>query len=110
MRRHTCLAFILYVLFHKKPHSEVVPCEPKATDLPDAYGRKHRLVTKGFAGVDIRDMDLDDAKARPSDGVAQGDGRVRVRARVEDDPVYAVGKSLVESVDECAFVVALKER
>lgn len=59
-----------------------------------------------FAGIDVGEVDFDDGEANGGHGIAQGDGGVRISARVEED---AGGPSprVVQGVDQGAFAIGL---
>src|SRR5512139_1882130 len=66
------------------------------------------MVTERFACVNVGKMNFDERDGGSRQRVAQGDACVRVACRVDDDEVDMVARSLVDAVDQGAFVVVLK--
>lgn len=62
-----------------------------------------------FPGMDIRNMYFDHRSGDPRNGISDGDGRVRIPARIHDDPV--AGKAFpLQGIDQFALDIALKIR
>lgn len=60
-----------------------------------------------FPGMDIRNMHFDHRSRDRRNGISDGDGRVRIPARIHDDPV--TGEALpLQGIDQFAFDIALE--
>lgn len=60
-----------------------------------------------FSGMDIADMDFHKRYSDTRKSVSQAYARVRKTTRVDDNEL-CLATSLVDSVDDCAFVVGLE--
>src|SRR5574340_360782 len=69
---------------------------------------KVRMVAERLARVDVGKVNFDERNGSGSQGIAQGDAGVGVTRRVDDDEVDMVARSLVDAVDQGAFVVVLE--
>lgn len=66
-------------------------------------------MTEGFTGMDVGDVNFNDAELGCRDGVAEGNGGVSVGTGVEDYAIDAFSTCFVEAVDQSPFVIALVE-
>ena len=69
-------------------------------------GRDHGMVPEGFALVDIRDVNLDHRNIERGERIVNGDGGVRIGARIDDD-AGAHRPRFLNPVDEFALMVRL---
>src|SRR5512139_2354092 len=69
---------------------------------------KIRMVAERFARVNVGKMNFDERDGGGRQRIAQGDAGMGVARRVDDDEVDVVARSLVDAVDQGAFVVVLK--
>ena len=61
-----------------------------------------------LACEDVRQVDFDERNGYARQRIAQGDAGVRVRTGVDQDVVDTVAASLLDAVDQFAFMVALE--
>src|SRR5512139_2215052 len=69
---------------------------------------KIRVVAEGSARVNVGKMNFDKRDGGRCQRVAQGNAGMGVSRRIDDDEIHAVACSLVQPVDQGAFVVVLK--
>ena len=62
------------------------------------------MVAEVFAGVDVRQMHLDNVGVRPLDGIENGNRGVAVGAGIENDRLAGAPR-LLNPGDEIAFVI-----
>ena len=86
---------------------QAVGIRPEAADNATASGSNHGHVAESLAGVHVADVHLHHGGGHGADGVLQGDGRVGIGARVEDDAVI-IEAHPVDAVDELALDVGLE--
>ena len=84
--------------------SQVVALCAEAADLADAPRRGDRAVAKLFAGVDVRQVDLDRGHAAGVDRVANRDAGVGVAARVDHDRVEAARAAGLRTISPSRLV------
>ena len=94
---------------NKIPNRQVIPGHAQAADLPDAHRGQQGTAAKVLPSMDVREMHLHHRRVDGGDGVAQGHRRVGEAAGIEDDTLDGVAVSLVQPVDERAFMVALEK-
>ena len=87
--------------------SEAVAVEAEASDDALADGRQERLVAERFAGVDVANVDLDDGDLDGGNGIGDGNRRVGVTARIEDNTTALLKAHNLQSVHNLALDVAL---
>ena len=68
-----------------------------------------RSAPPGFAGVDVRQMHLDDGIRHRPDGIGDGSARMRVSGRVHDGCRHGAD-TLMQEIDDRALVVRLMDR
>ena len=86
---------------------KLVTVRPASGDNADGDLADVGVVSERFSLVDVRDVNLNHRQLDRFDGVAERDARVRIGARIEDNPGTG-GSGLVNGVDKGAFRVALE--
>jgi hypothetical protein len=79
---------------HEAGDRQRVTLRAEARHHPSGHGRQPRMMAKRLTTVNVRDMELDDRHVRAFDRVVQGDGRMRVRAGVEEH-AYGLARGVV---------------
>jgi 3-hydroxyacyl-CoA dehydrogenase len=65
------------------------------------------MLPKGFAGVDVREMDLNDRQGNGRERIAQRHARMRESGGVDQDPAEAA-HGFLNPINEFAFMIRLK--
>lgn len=77
-----------------------------SADEADALLGQEGMLTKGLAGVDVGDVDLEDRCCDGGDTIANGDRCMGISARIDDDA--PIPKSdVLQMVDDASLVVGL---
>lgn len=66
------------------------------------------MLAKGFARMNVRQMNFDERNRNGGNRIAQGNAGVRVGRRVDDDETDAFSAGGMNALDQGAFVVALE--
>src|SRR5258708_17919536 len=86
----------------------VVAAATETADHAHSQVRKVRAVAKSLSGMDVGQMHLDKRYGDPGEGVSQGDARMRVTRRVDDDVIDSFRLPLLHPVYQLAFQMALE--
>lgn len=94
-------------LSHQVVQRQVVAFGAKAADHGQGEIREVGLMPKGFASVDVADVDLDKGEGHCSQCVSQGDTGVGEGGGVDDKPSHLGIWCTVDQIDQGPFVIAL---
>ena len=94
-------------LSHQVVQRQVVAFGTKAADHGQGEVGEVGLMSKGFATVDVADVDFDKGKGHSGQRVSQGDAGVGKGGRVHDKTGYLSIWCAVDQIDQGPFVVAL---
>lgn len=92
-------------VIQQSEQSEHVRRRPEAADGAYACRGGDRVMAKGFARGDVREMHLDDGQITRPNRVVQRDGRVRITGGIEHDADKPIVSCASYAGDQFAFVV-----
>ena len=94
-------------MVHQGVQPQAIAVSPKATDLPHRHRRNVGVVAKGFAPMDIAEMNLYGRQAYGCDRVSDRHAGVGVGPRVDQNAVL-LAKGSLKAIHQSPFAVGLK--
>lgn len=92
-------------VIQQSEQSEHVRRRAETADGAHACGGGDRVMAKGFARGDVREMHLDDGQTARPNRVVKRDGRVRITGGIEHDADKPIIGGASNAGDQFAFVV-----
>ncbi len=95
-------------MHYQTTQSQLIAGYAETTDLAYRHRADIRMMTKGFAGMHIREMDLHGRNGDRRQGISQRDAGMGQTAGIDENPGNTSVASGVNPIDQLAFVVGLK--
>lgn len=87
--------------------TEEIAIHAEAANLPDRDWSNKRMMAKRLTLIDVAQMNFDSWDFHTCDCIADGNARVRVRARIDHDAVLLIDRA-VNRVNQDALMVRLQ--